>query len=122
MDILLVKEKRISPQQLKAVCDGWFEDMVKVVVDIEKGVICAGGELHADAEKKLIAEGSKQSSIWGANFYPWHPQEERIEYTALINIRPGQDNPAMNILNPQIQTHMRKLIETLLLPADEELV
>ncbi len=122
MDIILIQGKRIASAQLKESCDAWFQDMVKVVVDVERGMICVGGNLHADGEKILLEDGSKQSNIWGANFYPRHSPEERIEYTALINIRPAQNNPSMEILDPELRRCVQRLIETLILPADEELV
>ena len=74
-----------------------------IVIDVETEKIAVGGELHADAEKILLEQGSRHSSIWGANFYPWNEPDKRIEYTALINIRPKQDNPSMEILSEKIK-------------------
>jgi len=61
--------------------------MVKIVVDVKRDVIAIGGALHADGEKVLLENGSRERDLWGANFYPGNPPEERIEYSALINIR-----------------------------------
>jgi hypothetical protein len=119
---IIITDKKISPEQLKILCDQWFGDMVKVVADIEKQVIGIGGELHADAEKELIATESKPQDLWGANFYPWLSPENRIDFTALINIRPNQDNPAMEILNENIKSRMQQIIEQLILASNERLV
>jgi hypothetical protein len=60
--------------------------------------------------------------LWGANFYPWNPQEKRIEYTALINIRPKADNPRMEINDQKIGQKVKTICEKLLLGQDERLV
>ena len=59
-----------------------LNDMVKLVIDVEKEIIGIGGELHADAETLLLEHGSNQTDLWGANFYPWHCPNERIHYTS----------------------------------------
>lgn len=120
-DIRIITEK-ISKLQLKEQCDHWFGDMVKLVVDVEREVIAVGGELHADAETLLLEQGSKQEYLWGANFYPWNSPDQRISFIALINIRPHQDNPSLEILDEAIKQQVRTIIETLVLSPDEELV
>ncbi len=119
---ILITSEKISNGQLKSLCEAWFGDMVKVVIDIEKECVGIGGDLHADAELLLLQKGSRQGMIWGANLYPWHEPDKRIEYTALINIRPHQDNPSMEIGDPHIREKIRKIMESLVLRADEKLV
>ena len=118
MDILIV-ESRVPRDILKKACQAWFKTMVKVVVDIEKSRLALGGDLHADAEALLLKSGSHQEKLWGANFYPWEPAENRIEYTALINIRPALGNRGMEIVNPDIKRQIKTIIEKLLLSPDE---
>jgi hypothetical protein len=48
-DILLLRD-RIDAADLRALVERFFEDMVKYVVDVERGVAAVGGELHADAK------------------------------------------------------------------------
>lgn len=78
-----------------------------------------GGELHADAEALLLEAGSNQSDLWGGNFFPWHPHQERLEYTSFINIRPADDNASMEILDEEKKNMVRILVERLLLSPDE---
>ncbi len=59
--------------------------------------MAVGGELHADAEALLLQQGSRQEDLWGGNFYPWLEADKRVEYTALINIRPSMDHPHMEV-------------------------
>ena len=47
-----------------------YTDMIKVAVDVRKGTLAGGGEMHADCEKVLIDNGSEQSDIWGSSKAP----------------------------------------------------
>jgi hypothetical protein len=96
--------------------------MVKAVIDLERKTIGIGGFLHSDIEEALLADGSKQESLWGINVYPWNDQKERIDYTAMINIRPRQGNFSIEIADEQIKKEIRALFETLVLAADESVV
>jgi len=120
--ITIVNDHPISPVHLNKLCQAWFGTFVKIVVDIEQNIIAVGGELHADAEAKLLEQGSKQCNIWGANYYPYKQSaEKRLEYTALINIRPGADNPGMEIMSAEIRLKVKTLAEQLLLKPDDKL-
>jgi len=77
--------------------------MAKIVIDIERKWLGVGGELHPDAEELLIKKGAKPVNHWGINLFPWHEPENRIEYTALINIRPRQGNPMLEIFDTGIK-------------------
>ena len=70
---------------------------------------CVGGELHADAEQLLLADGSRQADLWGANYYPGRGEEECVEYTALINIRPAEGNRSMEIADESLRAKVREI-------------
>lgn len=106
---IIVVTARIDPQELARLTSAFFEDMVKYVVDIERGVVAVGGELHADAEEVLLAGGSLQADLWGANYYPGRGVDGCIEYTSLINIRPAQGNRSMVVQDPDICREIREL-------------
>jgi|SRR5687768_4166536 len=105
--ILLVSD-RIDPRELARLVALYFEDMVKYVVDVRRGIAAVGGELHADAEALLLESGSEQQDLWGANYYPGRG-EECIEYTSLINIRPAQGNRSMEVEDPEIRERIQEL-------------
>jgi hypothetical protein len=107
--IVIVSGGRIEPSELRRLVDLFFEDMVKYVVDVSRGVAAVGGEMNADAEQALLEDGSHQPDLWGANYYPGRGREECIEYIALINIRPSQDNRSMEIRDPAIRERVRSL-------------
>ena len=93
----------------------FFRNMIKAVVDVEKQIMALDAELHADLEALLIEKGSRQENLWGINLYLEKPSEERIEYTALINIRPSQDNPCMEIENTEIRKKIEELVNKLII-------
>ena len=85
--IYLLKEKA-TPAQLQDMLER-YEGMIKIVVDIRRRALAGGGEMHADCESVLLDDGSEQDDLWGAN---WYPNEQRIEFESLINIRPRLGN------------------------------
>lgn len=98
-----------------------FGDMVKFVVDIEKGALAIGGEMHADCEEILLAQGSEQENLWGANLYPFREGDERIEYTSLINIKPRIGNQDMEIKDEKVRQMVKAFAEKFLLSPDEQM-
>jgi hypothetical protein len=46
-------------------------------------------DLHADQEASLLADGSKQASLWGINLYPDVAGEDWLEFDSMINLRPS---------------------------------
>lgn len=112
-DIVLIAE-RISEGDLAELVERFFLDMVKYVVDLERGVAGVGGELHADAEQLLLEDGSRQEDLWGANYYPGRGEADCIEYTSLINIRPSQGNRSMVIEEASTRDRVRDLTHRLI--------
>ncbi len=119
MPIKIIKEK-ISKDELKRLAKESFGKMFKIVVDINKEILAAGGELHADAMEKLLQDGSQGKNLWGANFYSFKKPEKRIEYSALINIRPEQNNREMEIGDKKIRDKIKQVVENLLLSQNEQ--
>jgi hypothetical protein len=107
-DIVIV-ERRLEPSELARLVQLFFGDMVKYVVDVERRLAAVGGQLHADAEQLLLEAGSRQSDLWGANYYPGREPDDCIEYTALINIRPGQGNRSMLIADEAVRERVREI-------------
>jgi hypothetical protein len=108
-DEILVLSEAIRGLELRRLVESGFGDMVKYVVDVERCVVAIGGELHADAEQRLLDQGSRPEDIWGANYYPGRGPDGCIEYTSLINIRPARGNPGMEIAEPRIRDQVRSI-------------
>ena len=107
--IVVVRAGRLPPAELRRLVLLYFEDMVKYVVDVARGLAAVGGEMHADAEQVLLEDGSRQADLWGANYYPGRGREGCIEYTSLINIRPAQGNRGMEVQDPANRERVREL-------------
>ena len=57
---------------------GFFDGMVKGVVDVERRLIAVDAELHADLESLFLNEGSILTDLWGINLYPEMEGEDFI--------------------------------------------
>lgn len=112
-DVVFV-ETRLDRAELRRLVERHFEDMVKYVVDVARGVAAVGGELHADEEALLLEHGSRQDDLWGANYYPGRGESGCIEYTSLINIRPAQGNRGMLVEDEATRTKVREITFALL--------
>ena len=88
-----------------------LETYIKLAVDAERNILAGGGEYHADCEEVLLEDGSRQEDIWGAD---WYPQNQKVEFGALINIRPHQENRGMEIENPRLRERIETIIRALL--------
>ena len=106
-DVVLL-ERRIEAAELRRLALR-FEEMVKYVVDVERGIIAIGGEMHADAEEVLLEAGSGQADLWGANYYPGRGPEGCIEYTSVINIRPSAGNRGMELVDPALRARVLEI-------------
>ena len=109
MKIHLIKT-RATEKQITDMSEA-LGDYVKLAVDVKRGVLAGGGILHADCEVILLEDGSCQEDIWGAN---WSPSTNEVQHTALINIRPGQNNPSMEILDGAIRAKVAEITRNLL--------
>lgn len=88
---------RITLADLDAMAKSQFGDLVKAVVDVERGVMAIGGELHSDEEVMLLEDGSQQGHLWGINLYPAVAGEGWIEFDSMINIRPSRGNRSRSV-------------------------
>lgn len=105
----------INRNDLKAMLPGYFGDMIKAVVDIQKMIIGLDAELHADIEKELLQQGSEQANLWGINLYPEMEGEDFIEFDSLINIRPYQGNRSRDVQDPVVRKRIVEVVNTLIL-------
>lgn len=77
-----------------------FGDMIKGVVDLERGILLLDADLHADQEASLLADGSKQANLWGINLYPDVAGEDWLEFDSMINLRPSFGNRSRGVDDP----------------------
>ena len=84
---------------------------VKLAVDLKRGILAGGGALHADCEAVLLEDGSRQEDVWGAD---WVPSSQQVTFESLINIRPRQNNPSLEILDPIVRQRVTAIVTPLL--------
>ena len=94
---MTILEKPITIAEINVLKDNFFGDMIKGVVDIEKGILAIDAELHCDLEQLLLEHGSNQEALWGINLYPSLDGDDFIEFDSLINIRPWQGNRSRDV-------------------------
>lgn len=105
----------LSLDQLRTIALSRFGNMVKAVVDVEKKVMVLDADLHADQEKMLLEQGSKQRNLWGINLYPdMDGPEGLVEFDSMINVRPGQGNLSRSVQDPEIRAKILKIISDLI--------
>lgn len=105
MAVVLIKDKVVPDDLVKAKED--YGEYVKIVVDLETGMLTIGGQWHADGEKILLEAGSQQSSLWGGGV---DLKTGKIDYTAMINIRPDT-NPSHVVMSEDLRKKIDEIIK-----------
>jgi hypothetical protein len=103
----------IPLHELRQLARARFGDMVKAVVDVERGVMLLDAEMHADEEAELLAGGSRQQDLWGINLYPELPEGDWLEFDSLINLRPSSGNRSRGVDDPALRDRIAALVKGL---------
>jgi hypothetical protein len=106
--------EQINVNELKQMACQRFGNLVKAVVDIEKGVMAVDSELHADEEALLIENGSRQQDLWGINIYPELKRDEWIEFDSVINLRPGEGNRSRSVESKAVRNKIVELVDKII--------
>ena len=110
--MLLILSKKATEEELNKVREDFGGLYIKVVVDVEREVLVAGGERHFDAEKMLLEDGSRQKNLWGGGV---DVKTGEIDYNSMINLRPNQGNSSRDILSSDIRQKFDKIVRKLLI-------
>ncbi|MCL5611609.1 MAG: DUF5674 family protein [Chloroflexi bacterium] len=103
--MIYIIRDRATPEQIQDMLQ-MLQTYIKLAVDIERGILAGGGAMHADCEAVLLEDRSQQEFIWGAD---WNPSTQQVTFESLINIRPRQNNPSMEILDPIIRKQVAEI-------------
>ena len=106
--LLIIRAKIDSETQKKIAED--LKGYIKIVVDVRREVLAAGGEKHVDGERLLLKDGSRQEDLWGAGL---DLETSEMDFDSLINLRPTQ-NKSREILDEKIREKVEALIQSLL--------
>jgi len=101
----IIREKA-SPEEIQEMLQV-LQSYIKLAVDIDREILTGGGAMYADCEAVLLDDGSQQEFIWGAD---WNPSAQLVTFESLINIRPRQNNPSMELLDPAIRERVAGIV------------
>ena len=103
--MIITKDQPFTKEEIEKLKEQ-FDSYIKTVIDVEKKICSAGMDRHFEGEQLLLAQGSEQSNIWGGGI---DLVSSNIDFNSFINIRPNQNNPSNEILDPKL----RGIFETL---------
>jgi len=107
--MLLIVRAKIDSETRKKIAED-LKGYIKIVVDVRRKILAAGGEKHVDGEQLLLEDGSRQEDLWGAGL---DLETGEMDFDSLINLRPAQ-NRSREILDEEIRKKSASLIESLL--------
>jgi len=111
-DARIIREP-VTRAELARMAEARFGDMVKAVIDVRRGVMAVGGELHSDEEALLLEDGSRQPDLWGINFYPGETGDNWVEFDSMINVRPSQGNRSRGVEQPTTRADILRVVRSL---------
>ena len=102
----------ITIDELTEIAASMYGNLVKAVVDLNRGILVIDAELHVDQEQYLLEQGSRQNDLWGINLYPQKfGSDEFVEFDSMINIRPRQQNMSRGVENEEIRKNIIALVK-----------
>ena len=104
---------KIEMARLREMARNHFGDLVKAVVDVEKGVMVVDGELQADEERLLLENSSAKEDLWGINLYTDVEGPDWIEFDSMINLRPWQGNNSRGVDDAELRRRIVAIVEGL---------
>jgi len=107
--LIIIKQKADDETLKKVAAD--LDGYIKVVVDINRKILSAGGKLHVDGEKLLLENDCRQADLWGGGV---DLETGEVDFDSMINLRPGQNNKSREVLDQNIRRQMEMIIHQLL--------
>jgi len=107
--MLLIIRAKVNTETREKVAED-FKGYIKVVADVRRKIISAGGEKHVDGEQLLLQDGSNQVDLWGAGL---DLETDEMDFDSVINLRPAQ-NRSREILDSEIRQQVESISRFLL--------
>jgi len=104
--MILILSEKANTKQIVEVTKA-YSNYTKVVVDVEKELLAAGGEYHADCEQVLLANNSIQSNLWSGG-YRFNTKE--VDFMGLTNYKPNINHLSYEIAIPEIRQKVEQVI------------
>ncbi len=109
--MILIVRIKAGKEEIKTMAED-LKGYIKVVVDIERGILAGGGKRHVDAEQMLLEDGSRQYDLWGGGY---DMDTNEIDYNSMINVRPGQGNLSRDVVDPAIRREFDIIVNKLII-------
>ena len=93
----VTESQPVTIDEVRGLARERFGDMIKGVVDLQRGILLLDADLHADQEAALLADGSAQRDLWGINLYPDADGADWLEFDSMFNLRPSFGNRSRGI-------------------------
>lgn len=110
MSIIILRDNKATQDQIKKMSYE-YGNYIKLVVDVEKGVLAGGGAMHYDEEKDLLEYGCQQENLWGGGV---DLETLEITYDSMINVRPNQGNNKREIESEEIRRKFDNIVRRLI--------
>lgn len=111
----IIKDK-IEISELKEMAKKMHGDFVKIMVDIEKGIVAVDAPMHSDLLELLIQEeNSEPQNLWGINIHPDKTGNDFIEFDSMMNVKPALGNKTRNVENPKIREKVIEIVNKLII-------
>jgi len=110
----IIKDK-VEILEVKEMAKRMYENLVKVVVDVERDILAIDAEMHVDLEQLLIEkENCEPKNLWGINIWPEKIGDDFIEFDSMINLKPGFGNRTRGIDSTEIKDKIKKIVNNLI--------
>lgn len=106
-----ILQNQVTRKDLGDMAQQQFGEWIKAVVDVERGIMAIGGELHADMQAVLLEQRSRMEDTWGINLYPNRQDGDWIEFNSMINVRPSSGNQSREVESSEIQEKIRSVVK-----------
>jgi hypothetical protein len=103
--MILILKAKANADQLTEVTK-IYSGYTKVVVDINRNLLAAGGEYHIDCEQVLLADGSAQSDLWGGGY---RFESKEVDFMGLTNYKVGINHLSYEITFPKVRDQVEKI-------------
>jgi len=107
--MMQVITKPVEDKVIKSMAEEIGGFYIKVVVDLEKGVMAVGAKMHVDEEQLLLENGSNKENLWGGGY---DLDTKRVTFDSIINNKPGI-NSSSDILDPEVRKKFEVIIRRL---------
>lgn len=80
----MILRQRVSLEEIKQMEPQYFDDMVKIVIDVKRELVAVNLEMHSDLGIELYDDGSDENDLFGANIIY---DDHSIEWSSTLNVK-----------------------------------